>query len=283
MTKLYTLTPPPNQENQQNLITNLIHIGEDAYILDEEGQEGEIIFLEEEEMPEEVATTEGQTIPDPRAREWEASTIPIRDSRNYSPDPPGTIRLCKNELCHCAPEEGPSLVPCDGDNNYRGPKKLYCCVKCRHRAEMRSYMQRKRGGGTHLECNTHTGEQVVFQRTKPSNSALADQRYKTHIMRTKQGYRPTCPNATLETNLRCPAHFLGDYQSEQKRCLIYAVIVDDMKEQWAKDRQEYYIRQYTTNDGRWTDIEDFLPHMDDRQKLAPYELMGGVEKYPGKF
>jgi hypothetical protein len=55
---------------------------------------------------------------------------------------------------------------------------------------------------------------------------------------------------------------------------VYATLLDDMKEHWAKREKLAYIRQFTTNDGRWIDKSELAVHMEPGKGLVPREVRG---------
>lgn len=141
-----------------------------------------------------------------------------------------------------------------------GNRKLFCCAKCGHRFHARAYNKRHRSPREWSLEQDNNGEQYRLVRLKPKDAKTGDSRYLAHLERNM------CPNATEETLFRCPSHMMKDYYSTRRLCIVYAVLVDDMKECWAKDRQERYIRQYTTNDGYWLNEKEELAVHEEPQK-----------------
>ena len=195
-------------------------------------------------------------VPDPGAREWARTTRRTRTILK-GVRPPGVTQLCANDRCT-------NLVP---PSKNPGIERIFCDPICARRYHQRLYSARNAYGVGSLERNRETGEQVQFNRRRPDTLAKAETRYHAHIQRPEPDGEPVCPNATDETRGRCPAHILGDYYSQKRLCLIYAVLVEDMKEQAAKSRGEFYYRQWTTPDGRWK--EDFTEDPDVAVHLKP--------------
>ena len=190
--------------------------------------------------------TEG-IIPDPGAREWKALTMPPFIANIQREDPPGTFRLCKNDLCS-------NIV---SSSKVKNVKKLFCTPICARRYHTRAWSKRSRSASGQWLETKGAGEQIQFYRVRPRSGALAEAHYKAHLQ------PGMCPNATEETNRRCPAYAYQDFYSREKRCLIYATLVDDMKEKWAEERGERYIRQFTTFEGCWLEHTELDPKTGD--------------------
>ena len=97
------------------------------------------------------------------------------------------------------------------------------------------------------------GNPIRFYRARPKNSIAAEKHYLAHCeqVRPEQG-DPMCHLASEETDWRCPTFYNMDFQSEGRRCLVYATLIDDWKELRAKEGYSYgYTRQWTTSDGEW--------------------------------
>ena len=158
----------------------------------------------------------GGIIPDPGARQWKALVTPPALFHTRRPDPPGSLRLCKNDLC-------PNIVPPSKVNNVQ---KLFCNPICARRFHTRAWAKRNRSAsGQWLETKEEFGKskQVQFYRIRPKTAELAVARYKAHLQ------RGMCPNATDETNNKCPAYAYQDFYSKDRHCLAYATIVDYIK------------------------------------------------------
>ncbi len=190
-----------------------------------------------------------QTIPDKGARQWVQTTRP--PIKREGEVLPGTFRLCKSDLCDCTEDNGCGsnvVVP----SKNPGKLKIFCCIPCGRKYHARAYNKRHRKGKKWAIEQDNKGEQYRLLRVRPRNVDAGNANYKAHLERNM------CPNATEATLYRCPSHMLKDYYSERKLCIVYAVLVDDMKEQWARTRDERYIRQYTTGDGRWLEDDEVL-------------------------
>jgi len=188
-------------------------------------------------------------VPDPGAREWKLITKPRPVGLYKGIRAPGETVLCMNDRCT-------KLVP---ESLNPGVERKFCCRPCAMRYHQRLYGARQRDLVMgRLEVNA-TGKQLRFNRTRPRDYKAALARYRAHL---EAG---NCPNATEETRKRCPSHMLEDPYSSRRWCLIYAVLVDDMKEQFARERGEIYYRQWTTGDGHWLEIDlddpDVARHM----------------------
>ncbi len=165
--------------------------------------------------------------------------------------PTGTSVLCRND--RCTNLVSPSLNP--------GRAKIFCSRKCAHNHHNRLYEKRAGTKGRwFLERDKITGEQYQLDRTMPPNLEAAEMRYKSHIM------RDVCPQA--EPGHKCPSHELGDYYSSKRLCLIYATLVDDLYEQFAKARGRLYVRRWTSESGRWVEYVD-LPHLREGDRTSP--------------
>ncbi len=57
-----------------------------------------------------------------------------------------------------------------------------------------------------------------------------------------------CTKAVARTSIRCPAVYYKDYNCEQKLCIAYATLLDDLMEFKMPGR---YRRRYTSPDGYW--------------------------------
>ena len=108
--------------------------------------------------------------------------------------------------------------------------------------------KRQRSDGWSLEVDRRNTTPLRLHRSKPINYPQADRRYKAHLN------RGMCPLATTETAHRCPADFYEDFLSEQRLCLVYAVLVDDLYEQAGKQRKQSYLRRWTDDDGAWLPV-----------------------------
>lgn len=210
------------------------------------GKERDEVFeadLDSAESPHTVGTTIAEErIPDAGAREWQRITRPTGTSFYKGKRALGETRMCANDRCD-------NLV---SESKNPGVDKIFCERACGMRYHQRHYAARQRGqlAGT-LELGEGS-KQIRFNRVRPRDHEAALRRYKSHL---EPGM---CPNATDDTRERCPSHMLQDYYSERRLCLIYAVLVEDMKEQFALKRGELYYRQWTTGDGRWQEaaLED---------------------------
>ena len=243
--------------------TQVINIDGEDLIIDEEG-EGELVFSEDTEGALTILKEEEiGGLPDPLLKEWARSTVP--DPRKYPtesegfpidhPDPPGTHRQCRN----C-----PSITP---PNLSTGLPRIFCSNECSHRYHSKLYNKRNRTKrGWHLEVEGTY--QAQFYRKKPIREAHAELYYRSHLEKNM------CPNGTEDTQYRCPAHMLKDPYSTKKLCLIYAVLVDDMKEIWARNAGLRYIRQFTTNDGRWLDNSELDVHEEPDKGIIRGEKRG---------
>ena len=171
-------------------------------------------------------------------------------------------KMCKNDQCG-------NIV---GPSKNKGINKVFCNRRCAQRFYSRAYDRRKRGTtGQYLERDPRNQRPTRFERQKPLSQKMAEFRYNRHKEEGK------CPNASPDTSNRCPG-ILDPYSKDKVlRCLIYAVLVDDMKERWDKE----YHRQCTTHDGRWIDESEFAgdPHVDMEEGVSPLaqeEPLGGT-------
>ena len=165
-------------------------------------------------------------------------------------------RMCKLQACHqmVTPSKNP------------GVKKLFCSERCSTRYHSNLYRIRSRSKtGQYLERTEKRN--IRFHRMKPNTAKQADLRYRGHL---DVG---NCPNAGELDGGICPSKAREDWFSKKKLCLIYATLVDDMKELWALDDDRNYAREWTTHDGRWLDLSEFAPHIDVERGLGPKELM----------
>lgn len=246
---------------------HMIDIGEEKFIIDpnskdeEEDVLDEIVYSPEtKESMNKQLDEPTNSIPDPRGSEWLRTTERIRrheDPRDNPTPAPQNQRLCKNDTCV-------NLVP---KSKNPGVERLFCCPRCNHRYHARKWAQRNYTK-TGWSLTTDGSRQVKFERVKPTTTEIAESRYNSHL---EDGM---CPNATNEFNNRCPGRINPYSKPEETRCLIYGTMVDDMKETWARARLEFYIRQYTTNDGRWIDESELAPHIDARN--VPMNRIGHV-------
>ncbi len=162
-------------------------------------------------------------------------------------------KMCKND--QCANIVGPS--------KNKGIRKVFCKRRCAQRFYSRAYDRRKRGTtGQYLERDPRNQRPTRFDRQKPLSQEMAEFRYEKHKTEGK------CPNASPDTSNRCPGVLDPYSKNKILRCLIYAVLVDDMKERWDKE----YLRQYTTHDGRWIDESEFAgdPHVSMEEGMSPW-------------
>jgi len=201
-----------------------------------------------------------ETMEDEEHKEYniQTGTPTIQEVRTYpsTEDPEGTYRLCKRDKCS-------NIVP---RSRNPGVPRLFCSDKCAGAYHTAAYRRRNRSKtGQYLEKESRTGAQLQFYRIKPRTFEIAEARYRGHLEQKK------CPNAEFKTGFRCPAHVYEDYYSEKKLCLLYAVIVDDMKEKMAHDNGRDYIRKNTTHDGRWLDMSELAPHLDPEAGIVPPE------------
>lgn len=222
-------------------------LGNKEYIVDESAKEGGEPYYKGEETIEEVHLNYKKPAPTPTPemlneaiRELAASTIP---PSTIGRDQPGVFRLCKNELCREAGGYPAFVTPL----NSGGRPRLFCNPLCANRYHQRKSAKKRRSKSSFVLEKSPSGEQKRFMRTRPTSLEIAKTRYKSHLQ------KGMCPNATEETGSRCPSHIFGDYHSEKKLCIIYAVMVDDMKEQAALLRGERYRRMYTGYGGEWLD------------------------------
>ena len=202
-----------------------------------------------------------QYIPDPKAREWAKSTKRMPETFYKGVVPEGFTRMCKNDRCTnmVAPSKNPGVL------------KLFCNPRCGQRYHARLWSKRNvNSTGWALERDSQ-GVPERFNRVKPLNSKVAEKRYHGHLEIN------VCPNV-IEGRSRCPGRSNPSSVLTMPRCLIYATLVDDMKEQWAKERYEVYTRQWTSNDGEWLvdrsldpDLRIHMDHMYDDSKMG-----GGV-------
>lgn len=256
-----------NEANQQipssSPAPEVVQIGDETFVLDDTAPEGGT-----EVHPAKVVgeihdhTASGPYIPDPGAREWKRLTR--RPEGRPRQDPPGTVRLCKNERC-------PNTVTSPSRNP--GVLKLFCTPLCGQRYHSRLYARRNRSRAGQWLDRDHNQRQIQLFRVKPATEEVAEARFRAH---QEPGH---CLNANAATGDVCPAFALRDFYGERKLCLIYAVMADDMKETFAKDRGELYVRQFTTNDGRWLDESEevIAPHIDKEKGDAPSRMLGGTD------
>lgn len=237
----------------------LVEVDGNLYVIDKKGK-GETVYSDdtEESLKEQQEIREGEYFPDPNAKRWKQLVHPPPSSHSFAGlDPPGTKRMCKKENCA-------NIVP---RSKNPGKKRLFCAARCAHAHASLMYNRRKSGvTGNYLQLDDQTREQLQFFRVKPAVEKIATALYKAHLE------RGMCPNATQDTHDRCPAHMYKDNYSEKRLCLIYATLVDDMKEIWARGWQEVYPRQYTTNDGRWLDLSELAPHVEPNKRIVPEEM-----------
>lgn len=155
-------------------------------------------------------------------------------------DPPGIIRACK---CGCG-----LVVPTSLN---KGVRKLFYNPQHAHRYHSRLYNRRHVSKTGQYARTDDSGNIIQFERNRPLSAIAAENYYKAHIERGNKA-ATMCPLATQETDYTCPAQYHEDFWSKDKKCLIYATLVDDMREQRALEGLTYaYERQWTTGDGRW--------------------------------
>jgi hypothetical protein len=198
-------------------------------------QEGLAVLAKGQEV-DSLEVTEGAYIPKERL-EWLKRVLPADIKLVLKPQDGTTI--CAADKCQKVVEP----------SRYEGVRKIYCSRRCGNRTAQKAYYQRTRAqlkGIPVLDVSTRK-----VNRVKPTNVEVAEAIYRKHTERVNLEKGLGCPQATPETAFRCPSR--GDPFSQNKTCLIYAVLADDMKECWAKERGETYLREWTTNDGRWID------------------------------
>ena len=239
----------------------IVQIGDDHYLVHPKAVDDEPVFPSDvEEVIKRIRANTitdeeaAQYIPDPGARAWIASTRPMSEYtavyRGLVPD--GTVRLCAHDYCTNVITPPKNI----------GLKKIYCSDRCARRQAKIRYARRRRKGAGWAITRDHLGKDIRVDRVKAASEDLAEFLYKVHIGPASVKEHP-CPNGTEETGWRCPAHMFQDYYSKEKRCLIYAVLVDDWKEWMARNRGEIYIRQFSTSNGRWLEKDSIDIHYKD--------------------
>ena len=236
-------------------------LDDQAYIIDPKAEDDTPIFPPDVEevinriragtiTDEEAA----QYIPDPGARAWVAATRPIREMRKVYKGlvAEGATQICRNDYCVNVVTPSKNI----------GVKKVFCSRKCRKLQANRNYQRRRRTGTDWTLVQDQLGRDVRVSRAHPVSEEIAEAMYKIHIGPGSKDEHP-CPSAAEESRWRCPAHMYQDYYSKERRCLIYAVLVDDWKGWMAKNRGEFYIRQFTNLDGTWLGMESTDVHYTD--------------------
>lgn len=226
-----------------------VEIGGETYVVDPEQEED---YTYKSTMDEDLGEVEGD--PHPQDQDLMADPDAAAAMRPALSLPayagirgPGVSRLCKND--RCTNLVTPSANP--------GVEKLFCERACGRNYHARMYDRRTKFKGEWLvERHKDSGEEIHFNRTKPNSLSMAERRYQSHIRA-----KGVCPNATQQSGGVCPSHALEDYYSKNKYCLIYATLVDDLYEHFAKKRGELYARRWTDEDGHWRLVSD-LPHME---------------------
>lgn len=266
----------PEEKDKEEAFT----IGDETFIIDPDAPEGDkeapYTYLSDSlEMVEGYIEDKSGLVEDPHIREWKAATrpLPTKKVKPYAGiEPPGTLRKCKLPSCG-------KIVP---PSKNIGAKKLFCSAKHGHRYHSKMNDRRNRGKGWHLEVDQELHEPVVFNRVKAPNEEQGNAAYLAHL---ESGI---CPLPGITGNEeswqgRCPGRF-NQYSCEHQnnctckdkasRCLVYATLLDDMKEHWARREKLVYIRQFTTNDGRWIDRSELQVHMEPSKGLVPREVKG---------
>lgn len=180
--------------------------------------------------------------------EWLKSVLPADISLVLKPQDGTTL---------CAWEKCTKIVK---PSRYDGIRKIYCSRRCGNRAAQKAYYERakaQRQGTPVLDIS-----KSKVNRVKPTNPEIAEELYRKHLLQANVNKGEGCLLATQESAYRCPSR--GDPYSERKTCLVYAVLVDDMHELWAKEEGNKYLRRWTSNDGRWLDETEMAgdPHLE---------------------
>src|SRR3990167_42943 len=240
-------------------------IGEQEYVITaNRKEEDEVAFLPDSEASVGEHQDRQGIIDDPLLRLWRQSTkVPAKVASKKGRPSESGLTLCKKEGC---------MRPVPLSKN-SGVPRLFCSQKCAHAYHSLRYWKRNKSS-TGWWVDVIGATAVKFNRVKPTSEAEAEFRYKSHLEKNM------CPYGGDNARKRCPSHETKDFHSKNKLCLIYATLVDDMKETWAIRRKEVYVRQYTTNDGRWLDGSEYdllKPHVDTKRNLFP-EILENTPK-----
>jgi hypothetical protein len=110
---------------------------------------------------------------------------------------------------------------------------------------MRTYRNRVKAGA-------RIWEDRQCRRYVPKSLEDAERAFRIHCEYGKVGLLH-CTKALPKTSLRCPAVFHEDYECQQKLCIAYGTLLDDLMEWKLQGR---YQRRFTNMDGFWlSDLE----------------------------
>ena len=126
-----------------------------------------------------------------------------------------------------------------------GAPKRYVDARHAKRVSMRTYRNRVKAGA-------RIWEDRQCRRYVPKSLEDAETAFRIHCEYGKVGILH-CTKALPKTSLRCPAVFHKDYECQQKLCIAYGTLLDDLMD-WKM--QGRYQRRFTNMDGFWlTDME----------------------------
>jgi len=248
-------TSPIIEENIENT-ENVVKIGDETILITDDPDIDGYYYSPEGDIYTRHSIEEAisESYPDPGNRNYGRinDKLPKLESNMEKLDHPEDYRLCKHPPCS-------EIVP---PSKNPGVKRLFCSPAHTAAYHTKAWRLRNRTRSGQF-LSVEDGYQKQFHRTKPLNSEQAILRYRGHLEYNK------CPNATMETSYKCPSHVLQDYYNEKKTCLIYATLVDDMKEQLSLEQEMQYVRKNTTNDGRWLDLSELAPHISEKDGIIP--------------
>ncbi len=138
------------------------------------------------------------------------------------------------------------------DEPHIGRPRRYLNPRHARKAAMRTYRNRVKEGA-------RIWEDRQCRRYVPKSLAEAEKAFDYHCEYGQVGTLH-CTKSLPRTSLRCPAVFYKDYQCQDKLCIAYGTLLDDLMD-WKTNGR--YQRRFTNIEGFW------LSDMEKADALSP--------------